>query len=168
MSFSLYLLGILVVTMLVTTFVVQKNVVDGDSMNPTLSDADQLLTDKLSYRLGDPQRFDIIVFPYEHEKGVYYVKRIIGMPGESIRIDVEGRIFINGELLEEKYGNGVIKDPGIAVSDYTLGKNEYFVLGDNRNDSIDSRFIQVGPVKREKILGRALYRIWPLGGIGKI
>ncbi len=168
MSFSLYLLGILVITLLVTTFVVQKNVVDGDSMNPTLSDGDQLITDKLSYRFSAPERYDIVVFPYEHEKGTCYVKRIIGMPGESVRIDVEGRVYINDELLEENYGNDVIKDPGIAVSDYTLGKNEYFVLGDNRNDSVDSRFIQVGPVKRDKILGKAVYRIWPLSGIGKL
>jgi signal peptidase I len=135
-------------------------------MEPTLSDGDNLIVDKITYRLREPKRFEIIVFPYQYTKNTYYIKRIIGLPGETVRIDEEGRIWINGEVLEENYGKEVIKDAGLASSEIVLGDDEYFVMGDNRNDSADSRFVSVGNIKRENIVGRAWLRIYPFNKFG--
>lgn len=146
------------------SFVGQRTVVNGVSMQPTLSDGDNLIVDKLSYRFHDPDRFDIIVFP--QEDGRYFIKRIIGLPGESVRIDEDGFIYINGENLQESYGKEVMRDPGLAKDGIQLGADEYFVLGDNRNDSMDSRMAEVGPIVGERIIGRAWLRIYPFDQIG--
>lgn len=166
LSTSVYLLIVLCLTWLCITYVGQRTQVSGSSMENTLSDGDNLIVDKISYRFKNPQRFDIIVFPFEYEKETYYIKRIIGLPGETVRIDEEGVIYINGEVLEESYGRAIIADPGRAENDITLGEDEYFVLGDNRNDSVDSRTEVVGNIKREDIVGRAWVRIWPFDKIG--
>ena len=97
---SLYLLVVLALTYLVITFVGQRTQVSGSSMETTLSHEDNLIVDKITYRFSDPQRFDIIVFPFEHAEDTYYIKRIIGMPGETVRIDGEGNIYIDEEILE--------------------------------------------------------------------
>ena len=166
LSTSLYLLIVLCLTWLCITFVGQRTQVSGSSMENTLSDGDNLIVDKITYRFKNPERFDIIVFPFAYETDTYYIKRIIGLPGETIRIDREGNIFINEELLEESYGRAVIADPGRAEEGITLGDEEYFVLGDNRNDSVDSRTEVVGNIKRENIVGRAWIRIWPFNKFG--
>ncbi|MDE6203469.1 MAG: signal peptidase I, partial [Lachnospiraceae bacterium] len=140
LSTSVYLLIVLVLTLLVVTYVGQRTKVIGSSMSPMLSDGDNLIVDKISYRFQEPQRFDIIVFPFRYAEKTYYIKRIIGLPGETIRIDDEGNIYINGEVLAESYGKEKIKDPGRASEPITLGEDEYFVMGDNRNNSVDSRF----------------------------
>ena len=163
---SLYLLIVLVLTYLVITFVGQRTQVSGASMETTLSDGDNLIVDKISYRFGDPQRFDIIVFPFQYEEDTYYIKRIIGMPGETVRIDGKGNIYIDGEILEESYGREVMESPGRAFEDITLAEDEYFVLGDNRNKSSDSRDPSVGNIHRRDIIGRAWIRIWPFGKFG--
>ena len=167
-STGIYLLSILIITWLIITFVGQRTEVDGESMEPMLQNGDNLITDKLTYRFSDPERFDIIVFPYKYEKGTYYIKRIIGLPGETVWIDQNGDIYINGEILEENYGKEVI-DPNhirLAAEPITLGEDEYFVLGDNRNNSRDSRFPDVGNIKKSEILGKAFIRIWPLNKFG--
>lgn len=105
----------------------------GHSMEDTLDDGDNLIVDKLTYRFRDPVRYDIIVFPYKYKEDTYYIKRIIGLPGEMVQITEEGNILINGEILEESYGREVMKSPGIAADPIILGEDEYFVLGDNRN-----------------------------------
>lgn len=166
LSTSLYVLCVLVLTWLCITFVGQRTEVRGSSMENTLSHKDNLIVDKITYRFSDPKRFDIIVFPYEYEKDTFYIKRIIGLPGETVQIDGEGDIYINGEVLSESYGRAVIADPGRAEEKITLAENEYFVMGDNRNDSVDSRFEAVGNIEREKIVGRAWLRIWPLNKFG--
>ncbi|SEI38719.1 signal peptidase I [Lachnospiraceae bacterium A10] len=157
----LYFAAILAITFCIIEFVGQRTVVSGSSMETTLSDGDNLIIDKLTYRFSDPQRFDIIVFPYQYEEDTYYIKRIIGLPGEKVRIDEEGNIYINDVLLEEDYGYETIKNPGIAASTITLGEDQYFVLGDNRNNSTDSRFENVGLIKRSDIIGRAVLRVFP-------
>ena len=162
LSTSVYLLVVLLITFLVVRYVGQRTEVVGSSMENTLQDGDNLLVDKISYRFKDPERFDIIVFPYQYEKNTYYIKRIIGMPGETIQIDSEGNISVDGQLLEEYYGNDVILDPGRAISEIELSEDEYFVLGDNRNNSTDSRAESVGNIHRDDILGKAFIRIWPL------
>ncbi|MBR6316271.1 MAG: signal peptidase I, partial [Lachnospiraceae bacterium] len=155
-------------TWLLMTYVVQRTVVEGESMENCLSDGDNLLVDKLTYRTHEPKRFDVVVFPYAYDAKTYYIKRIIGLPGETVYIDADGAIYINEEKLEENYGNEVIFDGGLATGFVFLGSDEYFVLGDNRNHSTDSRDPSVGPVKRDDIIGRAAFRIWPFSKFGKI
>ncbi len=166
-SWILYIAVILGITFFVITFVGQRTKVSGPSMNDTLQDGDNLILEKISYRFHDPERFDIIVFRFAHSKNTYYIKRIIGLPGETVQI-VGDDIYINGELLEEDYGKEPMQDAGRAAQPITLGEDEYFVLGDNRNNSSDSRSASVGNVERSQIVGRAWLRIWPLNKIGFI
>lgn len=168
LSTSLYILGVLCITYLVIHYVGQRTQVQGSSMEPKLSNEDNLIVDKISYRFHDPERFDIIVFPFQYEDNTYYIKRIIGMPGETVQIDAEGNILINGEILDENYGKEVIQNAGRAYEPITLGDDEYFVMGDNRNNSTDSRDPSVGNIKREDIIGRAWLRILPLDKFGFI
>lgn len=174
LSTSMYLLIVLAATYLIVNFVGQRTIVNGASMEPTLygtdkndSDkvGDNLIVDKITYRFNEPQRYDIIVFPFQYSDE-FYIKRIIGMPGETVQIDEDGVIYINGEVLQEGYGKEVILDPGRAGEPIVLGDDEYFVLGDNRNNSADSRTEVVGNIKREDIIGRAWLRIWPLSRFG--
>lgn len=163
---SIYILVVLILTYCVVNFVGQRTEVIGSSMEPTLSDGDNLIVDKITYRIRDPKRFEIIVFPYQLAENTYYIKRIIGLPGETVMIDEEGRIYIDGEVLEEDYGKEVIRDAGLASREIHLADDEYFVMGDNRNDSADSRFISVGNIKRDHIIGRAWIRIYPFDKFG--
>lgn len=167
-STLLYLLCVLCLTWAVIAFVGQRTEVDGQSMEPMLSDGDNLIVDKITYRFRDPERFDIIVFPFKYKEDTFYIKRIIGLPGETVQIDEEGKIYIDGEILEENYGREIIQSNtiGIAGEPILLGEDEYFVLGDNRNSSMDSRTEVVGNIKREEIIGRAWIRIWPLSDAG--
>lgn len=165
LSWIFYILFVVVLTYLILHFVGQRTMVDGRSMNATLNDGDNLIVEKISYRFHDPERFDIIVFPPHGDKE-YYIKRIIGLPGETVQIDQDGNIYINGEILEEDFGLEKIKNPGRAIEPIQLADDEYFVLGDNRNNSTDSRAASVGNVKRDAIIGRAWLRIWPLSDIG--
>ena len=166
LSTSLYLLIVLCLTYIVIHFVGQRTQVIGGSMETTLSENDNLIVDKLTYRFREPKLFDIVVFPFQYEKDTYYIKRIIGLPGETIFIDEEGNIFIDDELLTESYGKEIIKDAGRAYEPVTLGEDEYFVMGDNRNNSQDSRDPTVGNIARSDIIGRAWIRIWPLNKFG--
>lgn len=164
-STVLYLLLVVALTFLFVQFVAQRTHVNGDSMNMTLEDGDNLIVDKISYRFKDPERFDIIVFPYEYKENTYYIKRIIGMPGETVQIK-DGMVYINGEMLSEGYGKEIMQYAGVASDPIELGEDEYFVLGDNRNNSSDSRDPSVGNVDGDQIIGKAFVRIWPLNKIG--
>lgn len=166
LSTSIYLLVVLCAAYLIITYVGQRTQVSGSSMETTLSDGDNLLVDKITYRFSEPKRFDIIVFPFQYDTDTYYIKRIIGMPGETVQIDYDGNIYINGSLLEESYGREVIQNPGRAAEPITLGEDEYFVMGDNRNNSSDSRDPSVGNIHRKDIIGRAWVRIWPFSKFG--
>ncbi len=165
---AIYLLCVLGAVWLVITFVGQRTEVEGASMENTLHNGDNLIVDKLSYRFHDPERFDIIVFPFQFQDNTYYIKRIIGLPGETVQIMDDGSIYINGEKLEENYGMEVIKPEtiGRAAEPIGLGGDEYFVMGDNRNNSSDSRTDMVGNIKRENIIGKAWLRIWPVSDFG--
>ena len=165
---AIYLLCVLGAVWLVITFVGQRTEVEGASMENTLHNGDNLIVDKLSYRFHDPERFDIIVFQFQFQDNTYYIKRIIGLPGETVQIMDDGSIYINGEKLEENYGMEVIKPEtiGRAAEPIELGDDEYFVMGDNRNNSSDSRTDMVGNIKRENIIGKAWLRIWPVSDFG--
>lgn len=156
------------VVFVITQFIGQRTVVSGSSMEDTLTDGDNLIVDKISYRFHDPSRFDVVVFPYKYEEDTYYIKRIIGLPGEDVYIDGSGNIYINGELLDESYGTETILNSGIASSTIHLGEDEFFVLGDNRNNSTDSRFEAVGNIKGDDIVGKAWLRVYPFGDFGLV
>ena len=149
----------------VAEFVGQRTEVEGMSMSPTLKDKENLILDKISYHFRDPERYEIVVFPPKYKENTYYIKRVIGLPGETVQIR-DGDVYIDGMRLAEDGAYGKIKDPGLAAEPFLLGEEEYFVLGDNRNDSIDSREPEVGAVRREDILGRAFFRLWPLSEFG--
>ena len=157
-----------VITILFMKFVAQRTDVDGESMMYTLHDKDVLMADKITYRFSDPKRFDIVIFPYPQDPSEYFIKRIIGMPGETVQIDYDGNIYINGEILDEHFGAEVIQNPGRAADPITLGDDEYFVMGDNRNYSMDSREPLVGNIKRSDIIGRTWLRIYPFSTFGVI
>ena len=166
----MYIVGCVVVAIalafVVTHYVGHHTRVDGSSMNNTLKNGDYLVIEKVSYYLHDPERYDIIVFPFTDE--VNYIKRIIGLPGETVQIK-DGKVFINGnELSDDVYGNELINDPGLAANPVSLGSNEYFVLGDNRNSSIDSRKPVVGNIDGKKIDGKAVFRIYPFAAFGGV
>ncbi len=158
--------AVIALSWLLITFVAQRTDVNGSSMYPTLEDGDQLIADKITYRFKDPERFDIIIFPYQYADKTYFIKRIIGLPGETVRIDDEGNIYINGTLLKESYGYERMEYAGLAAEEIQLAEDEYFVLGDNRNVSEDSRYPDVGCIKREDIIGRAWLRIYPFSKFG--
>ena len=167
----IYILVVCAIVFLVLKFVGQRTIVRGQSMDNTLQNGENLIMDKISYRFHDPDRFDIIIFPGPEEYGEhpYYIKRIIGMPGETVQIK-EGKVFINDrELTEDTYGIvDYIDEAGIAEVPLTLGQDEYFCMGDNRPLSLDSRYPEVGPVTRKEIVGKVFIRIWPLSRFGKV
>ncbi|SDB10391.1 signal peptidase I [Pseudobutyrivibrio sp. YE44] len=156
------------IVFVITQFIGQRTVVSGSSMEDTLSDGDNLIVDKISYRIHDPERFDVVVFPYKYEENTYYIKRVIGLPGETVRIDASGNIYVNDELLPEEYGTEVIRNAGIASTEIYLGEDEFFVLGDNRNNSTDSRFEAVGNIKGDDIVGKAWVRVYPFSKFGLV
>lgn len=168
LSYVIWIAAVVLLSWLLITFVAQRTDVNGTSMVPTLENADQLICEKLTYRFKDPERFDIIVFPYQYAENTYFIKRIIGLPGETVRIDEDGNIYINGEILDEDYGYETIQYAGLAAEEIRLGDDEYFVMGDNRNNSEDSRFPDVGNIKRDDIIGRALCRIYPFTKFGML
>lgn len=198
----LYIMIILVGAVAIPKYVVQRTLVEGESMENNLQNEDNILVEKISRHFKTLNRFDVIVFypHYDKEKSEtsffydlkltcmnilhmdtskiteeakkdeskeYYVKRIIGLPGETIQITGDN-IYIDGELLEEDYGKMPITNSGIAEEPLKLADDEYFVLGDNRKVSLDSRYEEVGPVQKEAIAGKAVLRIWPFDSFGKI
>ena len=158
------------VASVVTSFVANPTKVEGESMESTLTNGDTVLIQKMSYYFGDPKRYDVVVFPVPYyNSDTKYIKRVIGLPGETVQI-IEGKVYINGkELKDDTYGKDkVIDDPGDAVEPITLADDEYFVLGDNRNMSTDSRSSYVGLIRRKSIIGKACARIFPLSKMGGI
>ncbi len=156
---SLFVLIVLLATYLIFNFVTQRTRVSGTSMETTLYDGDNIMLDKLSYHFGEVKRGDVVCFK---NRGETLIKRVIGLPGETVRIS-SGSIFINGEELRDNIGG--ISYSGRASGDIVLGKKEYFVLGDNRKDSIDSRYEEIGNIQREDILGKAFLLFYPLNRI---
>ncbi len=150
-----------VAVFLVRTYVAQPFLVSGSSMEPNFYDKDYLLVDELTFRFREPERGEVIVFKYPGDLKSYYIKRVIGLPGEQVIFD-HGKVTVyhNGEklALDENYIRQVL--PSTGYDDITLGKNQYFVMGDNRNFSFDSR--SWGPVSQSEIVGLARFRLWPI------
>lgn len=148
-------------------FLFQPFLVKGQSMEPNFEDGDYLIVDEISYRLRDPQRGEVIVFKSPQDLSQRFIKRIIGLPGETIEIK-NGKVKIfqdnQSQILDEKYLSFSVYTSGdIRV---VLGENEYFVLGDNRDFSFDSR--RFGPLSAKKIIGRVFLRAWPFATFSKI
>lgn len=146
----------LIVAFLIRSFLFQPYRVQMGSMLPTLHENDLIIVNKLNYRFNEPDRGDIVVFHPPNGSNVFYVKRVIGLPGETIEIK-NGEILINGIPLNEDYLN--ITTPGI-YGPVTLNDDEYFVMGDHRNNSLDSR--EFGPISKKSIVGKASLILWPL------
>ena len=154
-----YILAVMLLCWLILTFVGQRTEVSGNSMNDTLTDGDSLWINKFTYLFDEPERYDIVVFPAKDDDDKYYIKRIIGLPGETVWIGEDGLVYINGEPLEDDtYGKELIDETrrGIAATEITVPENCYFVLGDNRNNSRDSRVI--GCISDGDIIGKAVFR----------
>jgi signal peptidase I len=163
------------VALLIQAFLVKPYRIPSESMENTLLIGDRVLVDRISWRFSDPERQDIVVFhpPFE---GPVLIKRIIGMPGDEISLE-DGAVYVNGKKLDESYvrkvnGEAVPSEPfdnGLPWSlqrPYTVPKGNYFVMGDNRIDSGDSR--EFGPVPRGQLVGKAFARYWPPGRIGGV
>lgn len=136
-------------------YVVGVAMVHGDSMEPAFYDGDLVLVNKAGLRFEEPERFDVVIFPYRYRKNTYLIKRIVGLPGESVQIR-DGRLLINGRELEESYGAEPIRNAKRAADPVILGEHEYFVLGDNRNHSTDSRDFDVANVTKDEMTGKVI------------
>lgn len=131
----------------------------GQSMEPTLRSGDRVLSNRLIYKLTEPKRGDIIIFkPNGNENSHYYIKRVVALPGETLQI-VDGFIYINGELLEEEIRLDKMNYAGTAEEKITLAEDEYFVLGDNRNASEDSRNAEIGNIRKKDIAAKAWFNV---------
>lgn len=167
-KFFIFLVIVIAIVLVIRSFVGGIVVIQGESMEPTLVNKDIVFIEKLSYCNGTPERNDIVVVTTDAMgKNVQYVKRIIGLPGETIQIK-KGKVFVNGNELEEIHQFDLIEDGGMAREKMSLGENEYFLLGDNRNSSKDSRNVELGIVKKDQIEGKVFVRMYPFGKIGKI
>ncbi len=138
----------------------------GQSMSPTLENRQEILVNRFIYSISNPKPNDIIVFlPNGNEKSHYYVKRVIGVPGDVVQVK-DGAVYVNGELFEEAVETAAILDAELAEEEIRLEEDEYFVLGDNRNNSEDSRYANIGNVKKEHITGKAWFIVSPYKDFG--
>lgn len=156
-SWALYILGAVLFALFLTRFVIVNAFVPTGSMESTIMPKDRLIASRIHYLIGNPERGDIAVFRFPDDEEVLYVKRVIGLPGETVEIK-DGTVYIDGNLLEEPY----LKEKPIGdYGPYKVPEGSYFMLGDNRNNSKDSRKWNNKFVKKEKILGKTLFRYFP-------
>lgn len=172
LNFTWEILKIVVISLVIIVpiryFLIQPFFVKGASMEPNYLDGDYLIVDEISYRFEAPKRGEVIIFRYPLDQTQFFIKRVIGLPGETVKVE-NGKVII-----EEKSGNAFILDEsqylhGVNTAgnvETTLGDNEYFVLGDNRNASSDSR--RWGEVNKKLIIGRAWLRAWPFNRLGAL
>ena len=156
----------LVIAFTFVYFVGLRTSVIGQSMADTLSNGDQILVNRFIYKVTDPKPNDLIVFlPNGNEKSHYYVKRVIAVPGDTVQLK-SGAVYVNGELFEEEVDVSAMEEAGLAADEIKLEEDEYFVLGDNRNNSEDSRYANIGNVKKEYMIGKAWFVVSPFKKFG--
>lgn len=161
-------LGVAALAVVLTIAYGKRESVGDAGMGPTLEHGQVVLIDRFAYNVFSPKKNEIIAFaPNGGERSIVYVRRIIGLPGDKIRID-KGKIYLNGEEYQDKFTTEPIKLPGLADSEVTVGEDEYFVLGDNRNLSEDSRSEAIGNVKKKDILGKVWFRAAPITSMGPV
>ena len=167
-QWAIAILIVMILAYSIVTFGVQSVTMIGQSMNPVINDNDVLLLDKFNYRFNAPKRYDIIAFKLKEESDSYFnIKRIVGLPGETVQI-INGRIFIGGDALKDVPFDSLIMTEGLAVEPVTLKEGEYFVIGDNCNNSEDSRYVNIGNVSLKEISGKVFFRISPRSNFGKL
>lgn len=159
LKFCVFLLVVLLLSYFLTNYVFRRTIVRNVSMQETLHDGDNIIMDKIPSHLKNIKRYEVICFKSYSEKELL-IKRVIGLPGETINIK-DGIIYIDGEEIKDVRGLIEPKDAGLAAYDIVLSDDEYFVLGDNRDESIDSRFEQVGNVRKRDIIGKAWLVYFP-------
>lgn len=144
-----------------------KVTVVGNSMEDTLEDGETVFVNRLTYHLTDPKAGDVIVFlPNGNENSHYYIKRVVAVPGDTVQI-IDGVLYVNGEMFDEE-DTEAIQNPGLAEEEITVGEGEFFVLGDNRNSSEDSRYANIGNIKKEYIVGKVWFHIDSIQNMGRV
>lgn len=162
------ILFVILAAYLIIEYALEKTTMTGNSMSGALEDGDKIIINKLAYWKKNPERYDVIVFKQSNSEHKYYnIKRVIGIPGDTIEI-ADGYIYINGEKLEEEIETEPMQLSGLAQKPILLQENEYFVLGDNRNQSEDSRFANIGIVVKNDIIGKAWLRLSPFSVIDRL
>lgn len=162
------ILLVMVVAVMLVSFVGFRITVVGASMSPTLESGQEILVNRFVYKIFSPKQNDLIVFlPNGNEKSHYYVKRVIAGPGDKVQIK-DGVVYVNGEKFTEEAAVSNIENALLAENEITVGEDEYFVLGDNRNNSEDSRYASIGNVKKDHIVGKAWFVVSPWGKFGFI
>ncbi|MCL2500086.1 MAG: signal peptidase I [Defluviitaleaceae bacterium] len=160
-------IGLAVLFIFVTrNFLFRMAHVDGNSMEPTLSNGNIVVLNRLGWLVSGPRVNDIVAFPYRMDPSENFIKRVIGLPGDTVDI-VDGAFYVNGVLLEDAFTHERIADRWDTNFPVTIPEGTVFVLGDNRNGSKDSRFSSVGNVPISEIVGRVSVRVWPIGGLGR-
>lgn len=159
---------VVVISYTLVSFFGFRTSVVGNAMTPTLENEEQVFVNRFVYLIKGPKAGDVVVFlPNGNEKSHYYVRRVIATPGDKVLIQ-DGAVYVNGEFYEESTEVASIVDAGLAESEITLGTDEYFVLGDNRNNSEDSRMANIGNVKKSHMIGKAWFYFTSLGDMGLI
>jgi signal peptidase I, bacterial type len=149
-------------------YAIERTTMVGDSMKNTLQNNDRIIINKVAYRFSKPKRFDVVVFKQRDDEHSYLnIKRIIGLPGETVQI-MNGAVYINGSEIQEPIVTEIMNNSGLAKEKIKLEENEYFVLGDNRNNSEDSRFANIGNILFDDIVGKAWIRTNNFNFVNKI
>ena len=165
--FAVKIVLALFLSFLVVSCVGMKVTVAGNSMETMLADGDSILVNRLIYALSDPKAGDVVVFlPNGNEKSHYYVKRVVAVPGDTVQI-IDGVLYVNGEMYDEEDTEAIVS-AGLAEEEITVGEDEYFVLGDNRNSSEDSRYAYIGNVEKKYIVGKAWFYFRSFSEMGLI
>lgn len=165
--FGLELVIVVIIAAVLVYFAGMKVTVVGNSMGTPLPDGCQILVNRFTYNLSDPKTGDVVVFlPNGNVKSHHYVKRVVGVPGDKVQIR-DGILYVNGETFDNE-DTEIIKNPGIAAEEITVKDGEFFVLGDNRNSSEDSRYANIGNVKKEYITGKAWLIVRPFKKLGRV
>lgn len=168
MTWTIEVIIVVALAFTMVYFAGQRTKVIGNSMEPQFEEGDQLLINRFAYIFTQPKANDIIVFlPNGNEKAHHYVKRVVAGPGDTVQI-IDGILYVNGCVFEEEIEVVKMEYAGIAETEVTLGTDEYFVLGDNRNNSEDSRYANIGLVKGSYIIGKAWFIVQPFSDFGFI
>ena len=162
------ILAVMLIAVVLVLFIGFRIKVVGASMSPTLESGEEILVNRFRYKIFSPKQNDLIVFlPNGNEKSHYYIKRVIACPGDKVQIK-DGVVYVNGKKFDEKVAVANIENPLLAENEITVGEDEYFVLGDNRNNSEDSRLANIGNVKKSYIIGKAWFYFKSIGNMGFI